>query len=66
MPNIALAPSARIELAGALAECGPLGEDPEPFLASVFARMGSLPADLIRALYAPVYANKRSYSRQTR
>ena len=50
MHTIALSPSARGQLMRALAECGPLGEDPEPFLAAVFAKMGALPADLIAAL----------------
>ena len=50
MRTIALSPSARGQLTRALAECGPLGEDPEPFLAAVFAKMGALPADLITAL----------------
>jgi L-asparagine oxygenase len=42
--------AARDELARAFAECGPLREDPEPFLASVFARIGCLPVDLTRSL----------------
>jgi len=41
MRTIVLSPSARGQLTRALAECGPLGEDPEPFLAAVFARMGA-------------------------
>jgi len=50
MHHIVLSSSARSALARALAECGPLGEDPEPFLALVFAKMGCLPAALIRTL----------------
>jgi L-asparagine oxygenase len=50
MQNIELSAPQRHVLARALRECGSLGEDPEPFLASVFAKVGCLPADLIRAL----------------
>jgi L-asparagine oxygenase len=49
MRTITLSPSARTELGRALAACGPL-EDVEPYLASVFAKLGCLPAELIRAL----------------
>jgi L-asparagine oxygenase len=50
MHTFVLSPSSRKQLARTLAECGRLGPNPEPFLASVFARIGSLPADLISAL----------------
>ena len=50
MWNSVVPASARRALERAFAQCGPLAEDPEPFLASVFSSAGRLPADLIGSL----------------
>lgn len=39
------------ELAKVFTECGPFDEDAEPFLASVFARVGALPPDVVRSVF---------------
>ncbi len=47
--SVVLGP-AQDALTRAFAQCGPLGQDPEPFLASVFTQISGLPSDLTRSL----------------
>src|SRR5687767_10657183 len=50
MRTITLSPDVERELTRAFERCGPLGTDPEPFLAAVFASVGQVPEEMLRTI----------------